>query len=86
MAYVSRLDNDYLVILVTPREAVQLRDEIIDPEKYPWQNAESERVALDIRMQIDQLLLQSASAKINFLMEGVRHAQEQPVEDDDDDA
>lgn len=50
MAVGTRLANGYIVLLLTPREATLLSDEILEPSGYPWQATESQMVSGEVRM------------------------------------
>lgn len=52
MAVARQLPNGMLVLILTPREAVALSDELLDPSKFPWQSSETEMIALDCKMKL----------------------------------
>jgi hypothetical protein len=67
MAVVNILPNGVLVITLSPREAVLFNDELLPPGEFPWQNSESEMIALEIKQQIKHLVEQQQHEHTNML-------------------
>jgi Zn ribbon nucleic-acid-binding protein len=45
-----------LVLTLTPREAVAIVDNLLDPSEFPWNATESQLIALDVRSSIGMLM------------------------------
>jgi len=65
MAVVSRLPNGYVVLMMTPREATCLSDEILEPEGYPWQASENQMVATEVKMKLRAVVAEEAESTLN---------------------
>lgn len=60
MAVGHRLPNGYIVLLVTPREGVLLRDQLLEPEQFPWMNTESQMIGMEVRNILTQAVASDA--------------------------
>lgn len=49
MAVAQKLQNGHIVLLLSPREAVNLSDELLEPGEFPWQSTESQMTAMEVR-------------------------------------
>jgi hypothetical protein len=76
MSVINVLPNGYLVVTLSPREAILLNDQILGPEEFPWQTSEGEMVALEVKGQIKNAMEQLQSANTDFLSQAVREIDE----------
>lgn len=60
MATGHRLPNGYVVVLLTPRESVLLRDQFLDPGEFPWDKSESQMVGMEVRSILTQAVAEDA--------------------------
>lgn len=67
MALVESLPNGHLVILLTPREASLLCDQILEPNDFPWQGNESQVVAFEVKQRIRSQLETHLRAEIGVI-------------------
>lgn len=56
MTVVNPLPNGYLVVTLSPREAVMVMDQILDPADFPWQSSEAQMIAMELKSQIKSVL------------------------------
>lgn len=89
MSYTHRLTNGYVIVLLSPREAVCVRDELLDPQGFPWQSTESQMVALDVKSQLDHILLAEGAKDLNeasqLLYQQMMEQGAKPLADEGDD-
>lgn len=82
MATVMAMPNGTIVAVLTPREAISIHDQLLDPDRFPWQGTEQEMTAHGLKMQLYQCVLEASAAELqvatNMLVERVR---EIPSED-----
>lgn len=64
MAVGTRLGNGHIVLLLTPREATILSDELLQPEDFPWQNTESQMTSAEVRSVLRGLVAQDAQDRL----------------------
>ncbi len=67
MATGHRLPNGYVALLLTPREATLHRDQILDPGEFPWQNSESQMVAMEIRNILTKAVVEDSLSKLDTI-------------------
>lgn len=60
MAVGQRLTNGYIVLLLTPREATDVCDELLHPEAFPWQSTESQRTTMEVRSLLRSLTVETS--------------------------
>lgn len=64
MAVGHRLPNGYVVLLLTPREATLTRDQLLEPNEYPWTGSESQMVGMEVRNILTAAVAEDASIRL----------------------
>lgn len=83
MSVVNVLPNGSLVITLTPREAVAVGDELLEPSEYPWQSNESQMIAMELKVQLKSVVEQMAVETVKMLATMVPQPRpEQPPNDE----
>ena len=65
MAVAQRLPNGHIVLLLSPREAVNLSDELLEPDEYPWQSTESQMTSMEVRKVLMGLAEENGVGEMN---------------------
>src|SRR4051812_38447325 len=50
MAVIDVLPSGHILVTLTPREALMLNDNILDPAEFPWQSSEAQMVCVEVKM------------------------------------
>lgn len=82
MAVARQLPNGMLVLILTPREAVAIADELLDPSKFPWQSTETELIALDAKSQLMGMAHMEVAQRLEQILSMI--PEPQPVPDNDE--
>lgn len=85
MAVVNSLPNGYLVVTLSPREAVMLMDQILDPGDYPWQSTEHQVVGMEVKAQLKGYFDQTNASKMFAVAQMADESQRENAHDEDDD-
>lgn len=73
MAVGTRLGNGHIVLLLTPREATILSDELLEPGDFPWQNTESQMTSAEVRATLRGLVAEDAQDRIREAAAAMEH-------------
>lgn len=71
MALVQQLPNGHLVVLLTPREAMMLSDQILEPSDFPWQGSEAQVTAFEVKQRIRTVLESHLMGEVNVISQEV---------------
>ena len=69
MAVAQKLPNGHILLLLTPREAVNLSDELLEPDEYPWQSSETQATAREVRAILISLAEEESVAGMSEFVE-----------------
>lgn len=67
MTVVNLLPNGYIMVTLSPREAVMLMDQILPPDGFPWQTDESQIIAQEVRSQLKGALQMLHTGQMEML-------------------
>lgn len=71
MTMVRVLPNRYIALLMTPREASMLEGQLLDPGEFPWQDSETQLLAMGVKMQLHSavanMVMNELDASINAI-------------------
>lgn len=81
MVIAHRLPNSSIAVLLTPREAVMVIDQLLPPESFPWTSSEAQMVAADLKHQIGKIL---AADGVRDLQESIDHVLHKQGSDNDE--
>lgn len=55
------------MVLLTPREAALLSDQILEPSDFPWQGSESQVIAFEVKSRIKNALTMQLSQEVEVI-------------------
>lgn len=71
MAVMQVLPNGHLIVTLSPREAALLETEILDPDDFPWQSTESQRVAMEVKMGLRAIVDKLHHGQMQMLIQAI---------------
>ena len=82
----QRMPNGTICVIMTPREATMISDEILHPDQYPWQLSENQMTAMDLKHQLREAVaaenmsqLQNATGQLVMSLQKQQAAEKMKV-------
>lgn len=78
MAVIDVLPSGHILVTLTPREALMLNDNILDPSDFPWQSSESQMVCVEVKMGLKGALQNIQKGQIQTIANIAAQKMRQP--------
>lgn len=70
------LPNRYIALLLTPREASLLEQQILDPQDFPWQDTEAQVTAMGVKHMLHEAVASITAKELDASIDAIHRIEE----------